>query len=123
MLKLGVLSLTIAILAACGVYGLKNRVQMLEKDLVKVEREIEKKRIDIKRLRAEWATLSRPDRLARLSETHLKLIPAEPRQIVGIADVPMRDRLGEDSPALVSSIAPSDAASQPLVPAGATMRQ
>ena len=110
MLKLGLVSLTIAIMAACGVYGLKNRVQMLEKELVSVERMIEKERIEIKRLKAEWATLSHPERLARLSETHLDLKPAKPRQIVAISDIPMRNDLGgAPGPALVSSLAPSAA--------------
>ncbi len=110
MLRLGLLGLTIAIFAACGVYGLKNRVQDLERDLVRVERKIEEERIQIQRLRAEWATLSRPERLARLTEAHLELRPALPRQIVTIADIPRRDRPAEDSaPALVSSIAPSNA--------------
>ncbi|MEM8948539.1 MAG: hypothetical protein AAGA21_13090 [Pseudomonadota bacterium] len=108
MLKLGVVSLTIAIMAACGVYSLKNRVQMLQKELNSVERMIEKERIEIKRLEAEWATLSHPERLARLSATHLDLRPAEPRQIMDIADIPMRDGLGgEPGPALVSSFATS----------------
>ncbi len=110
MLKLGLVSLTIAIMAACGVYGLKNRVQLLERELASVERMIEEERIEIKRLKAEWATLSHPERLARLSETHLQLKPAEPRQIVEIADIPMRDTLdGAAGPALVSSLAPSAA--------------
>lgn len=110
MLKLGLVGLTIAIMAACGVYGLKNRVQLLERELVSIERVIEKERIQIKRLRAEWATLTHPERLARLSETHLDLKPAEPRQIRVIADIPMRDgQDGEPGPALVSSLAPSSA--------------
>ncbi|MGI9487000.1 MAG: cell division protein FtsL [Geminicoccaceae bacterium] len=110
MLKLGLVSLTIAIMAACGVYGLKNRVQILEKELISVERMIEKEQIEIKRLKAEWATLSHPERLARLSETHLDLKPAEPRQIIAISDIPVRDGLGgAPGPALVSSFVPSTA--------------
>jgi cell division protein FtsL len=108
MLKLGLFSLTVAILAACGVYALKYQVHDLEKKLVRVERMIERERIAIRRLDAEWATLSHPSRLARLAERHLKLQPAAPRQIAKIADIPMRDGLGRgDGPALVSSIAPS----------------
>jgi|GEM_PF-4384401 len=108
MLKLGFLSLTIAILAACGVYGLKNRVHMLEKELVLVERKIQEERIEIKRLKAEWATLSHPERLARLSTKHLDLVPAEPHQIKTVADIPLRDdQGGAPGPALVSSILPS----------------
>ncbi|MEM9442772.1 MAG: hypothetical protein AAGA73_20205 [Pseudomonadota bacterium] len=106
MLKLGFVSLTIAIMAGCGVYGLKNRVQVLEKDLVAVERKIEKERIEIRRLKAEWATLSHPDRLVRLAEKHLQLKPATPRQIMTIADLPMREGLEQmPEPALVSAVA------------------
>ena len=108
MLKLGLVSLTIAIFAACGVYGLKNRVQMLEKELTVVERMIKAERIEIKRLNAEWATLSHPERLARLAEKHLGLRPTQPRQIVSVADVPLRDDLVRDpGPALVSAVSPS----------------
>ena len=114
MLKLGLVGLTIAILAACGVYGLKNRVQLLEKELLVVERKIEAERIEIKRLRAEWATLTHPERLARLAETHLGLKPAEPRQIATITDIPLRDgQDGEDLPALVSSLSPTGASLRP----------
>lgn len=114
MPKLGLFCLTIAILAACGVYGLKNHVQELERELVLAERMIEKKQIEIKRLRAEWATLSHPERLARLVETHLDLKSAEPRQIARIEDIPPREGLdGEQGPALVSSVAPSAADGRP----------
>ena len=110
MLKLGFLGLAIAIMAACGVYGLKNRVQILEKELVSVEKKIEEERIEIKRLKAEWATLTHPERLARLSEAHLDLVPAEPLQIKTVADIPLRDELGPpDGPALVSSTYSSSA--------------
>ncbi|MDH3658467.1 MAG: hypothetical protein OEU92_00330 [Alphaproteobacteria bacterium] len=110
MLKLGLCGRTIAILAACGVYGLKNRVQELERELVRVERMIEKERIEIKRLNAEWATLSHPERLTRLASTHLGLASATPGQIMAIADIQMRDApSGEPGPALVSSNASSTA--------------
>jgi len=110
MLKLGLFSLAIAILAACGVYGLKNRVQILEKDLAKVERKIAKEKIEIKRLEAEWATLSHPERLARLAVKHLDLKPSSPQQIATFADIPLRDAATEPGPALVSSLSPSASA-------------
>ncbi|MGI9420654.1 MAG: cell division protein FtsL [Geminicoccaceae bacterium] len=114
MLKLGLFGLTVAILAACGVYGLKNRVQDLEKELVRVEHKIEAEQIKIKRLGAEWATLSHPERLARLAETHLGLKPATPLQIATIADMPLRDGLvDEGAPALVSSLAPAATSVRP----------
>jgi cell division protein FtsL len=114
MLKLGLVSLTIAIMAACGVYGLKNRVQLLEKELRAVERQIEKERIEIRRLKAEWATLSHPERLARLADKHLALTSAVPRQVMTIADIPMREgSKGAPEPALVSSVTPSEASYRP----------
>lgn len=107
MVRLGLLCLTIAVLSACGVYSLKHRVQGFEKDLVRLERMIEEEKIQIRRLRAEWATLSRPERLAKLTEKHLDLEPATPRQIVAITDIPMRGGLQDDgAPALVSSMGP-----------------
>ena len=110
MLKLGFASLMIAVLAACGVYALKHRVQGLERDLRRVERALQKETIEIARLKAEWATLSHPERLARLAENHLGLRPAAPRQISAIADVPLRDDfLPGEGPALVSSLVPSAA--------------
>lgn len=111
MLKLGLLSLTIAVLAACGVYGLKNRVQILEKELVRIERLIDREQVEVKRLEAEWATLTHPERLARLAETHLGLRPAAPEQIMAIADIPTRQGVDQPGPALVSSLAASESAS------------
>ncbi|MEZ5930682.1 MAG: hypothetical protein R3F54_01790 [Alphaproteobacteria bacterium] len=109
MLKLGLVSLTIAILAACGVYGLKNRVQLQERELHAVERRIDEEKIQIKRLKAEWATLAHPERLARLSAQHLSLKPAEPRQIMAISDIPLREQEGVPGPALVSALSSSAA--------------
>ncbi|MGI9433430.1 MAG: cell division protein FtsL [Geminicoccaceae bacterium] len=106
MLKLGFASLMIAVLAGCGVYALKYRVQGLEKDLMRVERAQQKETIEIARLRAEWATLSQPGRLARLATKHLDLQPAVPRQMARIDDIPLRDTgEQENAPALVSSAA------------------
>jgi cell division protein FtsL len=96
MLKAGIFSLLIAVLAACGVYALKNRVQTLEADLKRVQRQIAAEELEINRLRAEWATLNHPSRLARLAEDHLELIPAGPRQIARIEDIPLRRDLDLD---------------------------
>ncbi|MGH1478490.1 MAG: cell division protein FtsL [Geminicoccales bacterium] len=108
MLKLSIASLLIAVLAACGVYAFKGETQGLERDLRRVERMIDKENFEITRLKAEWATLSDPARLTRLAEAHLELKPAEPRQIAGIDDIPLRSDLDHgEAPALVSSIDPA----------------
>lgn len=109
MLKLSVASLLIAVLAACGVYAFKGEAQRLERELRRVEAAIEREHVEIKRLNAEWATLSDPARLSRLAKGHLKLEPATPRQLARIDDIPLRDELNqEDAPALVSAIDPDE---------------
>ena len=107
MSRLSFLSLMVAVLAACGVYAFKGQVQSLENDLHRVERAIDREHLEITRLKAEWATLSDPARLARLAEAHLPLEEPTPRQIARIDDVPLRSDLDQDeAPALVSSAAP-----------------
>jgi cell division protein FtsL len=108
MLKLGIASLMVAVIAACVVYGYKGQVQALESDLRRVQRAIDHERFEITRLKAEWATLSEPARLTRLAKAHLKLEAAKPRQIASIDDVPLRSEPNQDeAPALVSSAAPA----------------
>lgn len=102
MLRLSFAGFMIAVLAACGVYAFKGQVQDLENRLRYVERAIDHERFEIKRLEAEWATLSNPARLAHLADTQLNLAPAEPRQIMSLDDVPFHRDL-DQAPALVSS--------------------
>ncbi len=102
MLRLSFAGFFIAAFAACGVYAFKGRVQDLESELRRVERAIDREQFEIKRLEAEWATLSEPARLARLAEEKLDLAPAKPRQISSLDDIPLRDEL-DQTPALVSS--------------------
>lgn len=89
-LRLGILGVTLAVLAACGVYALKYEVQRLEGELQEVRAAITAERNALVRLRAEWAALNQPARLARLAADHLGLEPAGPGQIAGIADIPLR---------------------------------
>ncbi len=107
MIRLSFLSLMIAVLAGCGVYLFKGQVQNLENDLRQVELAIDRERLEITRLKAEWATLSDPARLARLAKVHLPLEEPLPRQIASIDDIPLRSELDRnEAPALVSSTAP-----------------
>jgi hypothetical protein len=62
----------IGILVA-GLYHLKQQVQGVEQRLASVNQAIVRDRQAIHVLRAEWAYLIRPSRLARLSARHLKL--------------------------------------------------
>ena len=91
--RLGLASLLIALLAASGLYVLKDRVRHLENELRGVQVATAAERSRLNRLRAEWALLNQPGRLARLASGYLKLQPAQPGQIVRITDVPLRAEL------------------------------
>ena len=85
--------LVMALLAACGLYVLKDTVSRLEDELARQEALVAAEQSQLHRLRAEWAMLERPSRIARLAASHLDLAPAHPRQIMAIADLPRRDEL------------------------------
>jgi hypothetical protein len=90
MLRLGVGSLIAAVIAACALYLTKDTVRRLEGELRRLQTELAEERVAASRLRAEWAMLNQPARLARLASAHLLLQPARPGQLVHIEDVPLR---------------------------------
>jgi cell division protein FtsL len=101
-LRLGLLSLMVALLAASGLYVLKDRVRHLENELRGAQIAISVEKTRLNRLRAEWALLNQPGRLARLAAVYLKLQPAQPGQIVGIPDIPLRADLELDRRSLTA---------------------
>jgi len=94
--RLGVSGLVIALVAACGLYVMKDRVNRLEGELRRHHALVTAEQARLHRLRAEWAMLEQPGRLARMAAEHLDLRPAQPTQIMAIADVPRRADLGVD---------------------------
>jgi len=94
--RLGVSGLVIALVAACGLYVMKDRVNRLEGELRRHHALVAAEQARLHRLRAEWAMLEQPGRLARMAAEHLDLRPAQPTQIMAIADVPRRADLGVD---------------------------
>jgi cell division protein FtsL len=91
--KLALVGLVMALLAACGLYVMKDRVSQLEGELTRQQGLLAVEHSQLYRLRAEWAMLERPARLARLAAEHLDLVPAHPTQIMTVADLPRRDEL------------------------------
>jgi hypothetical protein len=89
-MKLGLVSLALALLAAAGLYTLKDQVQRREAELRGLQVAIAAERVALDRLRADWAMLNQPGRIARLAAAYLKLQPASPNQIVTIDDIPLR---------------------------------
>ena len=106
--KLALVGLVMALLAACGLYVMKDRVSQLEGELARQQGLLAVEQSQLYRLRAEWAMLERPARLARLAAEHLDLAPAHPTQIMTVADLPRRD----------SSILPGDSCARAAVRGG-----
>jgi hypothetical protein len=88
--KLGLVSLVLALLAASGLYTMKDQVQRREAELRGLEVAVAAERAALGRLRAEWAMLNQPSRIARLAAAYLELQPALPGQIVTVEDIPLR---------------------------------
>jgi cell division protein FtsL len=98
MIRLGpLLWLALVALASIGTFELKYRVQAQEQELTKLDRQIQRDRDDIQVLRAEWAHLNDPSRLADLARRHLDLAPVAGVQMVGFEMLPARP--APDSPA------------------------
>ena len=95
-----VLWLTLAIVAGIGLFQVSYRVQSLEDELTRVNRQILQERDTIHVLRAEWSYLNEPTRLAELAQRHLNLAPLAASQMVRIEDLPLR------LPPLVAETAP-----------------
>jgi cell division protein FtsL len=94
--RLALGGLAIALVAACGLYVMKDRVNRLEGELRRQQAMIAAEQTRLHRLRAESAMLEQPGRIARLAAAHLDLRPAHPTQIMTIADLPRRADLQVD---------------------------
>lgn len=85
----------VAIMMSCAAitYKVKYDAQRRIGDVRQVERQIEAEKNSIHMAKAEWATLTQPQRLLQLAEhyqSQLGLTTIEPRQIVSLKDVPER---------------------------------
>jgi len=92
--------LALAIVAGVGLFQVSYRVQSLEDELTRVNRQILQERDTIHLLRAEWSYLNEPTRLAELAQRHLNLAPLAATQMVAVEDLPLR------LPPLVAETAP-----------------
>jgi hypothetical protein len=77
----------LAIALALVLLTIKYEVQSLKDELGQLGRDIVRERETIQVLHAEFAYLTQPDRLRRLSTEHLGLVPVEPRQLASFASL------------------------------------
>jgi hypothetical protein len=91
MIRLGTLLwIGLVALAGFGLFQLKYRVQGQEQELAHLFRQIQNDRDQIQVLRAEWAHLNDPHRLADLARRYLDLAPVAGVQLVRLDALPPR---------------------------------
>ncbi len=73
-----------------GLFQVKLAVQDLEQRLARLDRALLESETNIHVLRAEWAYLNRPERLAKLAARYLDLAPLRADQIAAIGRAPAR---------------------------------
>jgi hypothetical protein len=124
------ITLGVLIVVSYGLYNLKYEVEDLQDHANGLRAQMDEDRRAIKVLEAEWAYLSRPDRLQKLSQKFLILEPTVARQVGGVADLrlkPMEDLLAPqpalsiiDAAAKPAAAPRPAAAASPLVPVANT---
>lgn len=78
----------VVVCAASLLYSVKYRVQAMDEEIAAIRRQIAEERAAIHVLNAEWAFLSRPERIRVLAERHLDMQPMDGKQMLELADVP-----------------------------------
>jgi cell division protein FtsL len=76
--------------SAIYLYSIKYETILFAEQIVKITHQIEAERDAIGRLRAEWAHLTRPERIEALALKHLDAEPLQLSQIVPVNDLPER---------------------------------
>ncbi len=91
MLKLANFTLVLMTLGtASTLYNLEHTTRAQEREIAKANREMGDNAEAIKLLKAEWSSLTRPERIQLLAEQQLGMKRLEPDQIVTAAELPAR---------------------------------
>jgi hypothetical protein len=83
-------ALVLMFLLAYGVYQGGALARAEEARLKQIERQIAREHAKIKVLKADWALLTKPERIQELAARHLALAPVAAAQFMQLASVPMR---------------------------------
>jgi cell division protein FtsL len=88
MLKIVNAFLVMAVLVAgYALYDLEHATRGEERAIASTKRKIDETRESIKLLKAEWSSLTRPERIQKLAEQHLQLEPTKAQQFVSVEDL------------------------------------
>jgi hypothetical protein len=77
-------------LAFLGLYMVKFEVQSVREQVADATHQLEVERDALHVISAEWAYLSRPERLRSLAAKHLKMAPVQTPQLVAMDSLPER---------------------------------
>jgi hypothetical protein len=114
MIRLGTaLWLVLVAFVGFGMFKVKYEVMDLEDALARTNRAIVADQDSIHVLKAEWAFLSQPSRLAELSKRHLDLVPLGAAQLGQVSAIPLR----ASAVPLAVATGPAPAAPTPPIPA------
>ena len=87
---LNVAAIVALIGSAIYVYSIKYETIWYAEQIARLQHKISTERVEISLLRAEWAQLTRPERIQALAAKFLDLQPLQLNQIVRAADLPDR---------------------------------
>jgi hypothetical protein len=91
MMRIATISMTtVMFLLAYAVYHGGTLARAEEARLKRIERQIAREQSAMKVLKADWALLTKPERLQGLAERHLALAPVAAAQFTQLASLPMR---------------------------------
>jgi cell division protein FtsL len=91
MLKYANFALVLGTLATASLlYNLEHVTRSHERIIAKAKVEMSDNAEAIKLLKAEWSSLTRPERIQQLAEQHLGMTRMEPDQIVSAEELPQR---------------------------------
>jgi hypothetical protein len=104
MIRLGTV-MWIVVIAAVGyaMFQVKFEVARLDAHLAQVNGDIAASREATRVLNAEWSLLSDPQRLDRLNQSYLHLVPITGAQIGRIDQIPLRAQAAAQNPQLASA--------------------
>lgn len=114
-----VITLLLLLGVSYGLYQLKYQVEGLQDRATALNRQIAEDQRAIKVLQAEWAYLTRPQRLQRLSDQFLHLEPVAVHQIAAMDELRLKDDpaapggLVPDLPEAAPGMAPAAVAETP----------
>lgn len=98
-MRYNVLWFVLCLFAAALLYSVKYQVQAMDSQVAFLRKQINSERESVQVLQAEWAFLSRPDRIRQLADKHLEMVPVGGGQMVDMADI---QTIGNDNVQLVS---------------------